>query len=86
MKSENRKIDITPSLLNQPGGSKTDFYPNSAYRSVMKKLPIKVTKPIGLVARYINAMAAYEALPSDENFKYLEAIKQEYKDYLALNK
>lgn len=28
-------------------------------------------------------MIAYEALKSDENYKYLEAVKKEYKEFLA---
>jgi len=52
----------------------------------MKKIDEKVIKPVGLVTKYIDAMIAYDALRSDKNYKYLEAVKKEYKDFLALNK
>ncbi len=52
----------------------------------MKKIDEKVTKPVGLVTKYIDAMIAYDALRSDENYKYLEEVKKEYKDFLALKK
>jgi hypothetical protein len=63
--------------------SKSDFHPNSAYRSIMNKIPVKIKMPKDVVTNYINAMIAYEALKSDENYKYLEAVKKEYKEFLA---
>ena len=62
------------------------FYPNSAYRSVINKIPVKIKMPTEIVSRYINAMVAYEALKSDENYKHFEKVKEEYKDFLESNK
>ncbi len=39
-----------------------------------------------LINKYVDAMFAYDSLKSEENYKYLEAIKQEYKDCLGANK
>ena len=63
--------------------SKSDFHPNSAYRSVMNKIPVKIKIPKGVVADYINAMDAYDTLESEENYRNLEAAKKVYKEFLA---
>lgn len=85
LKIKTKNLEINSNLKIQLS-SKPNFYPNSAYRSEMKKIDEKAAKPVGLVTKYIDAMTAYEALRSDENYKYLEAVKKEYKDFLALNK
>lgn len=41
---------------------------------------------IGLINKYVDAMFAYESVKSEESYKYLEAIKQEYKDFLEASK
>jgi len=82
-KSETSNKDSPANSSNQQIGSKSDFHPNSAYRSVMNKIPVKIKMPKDVVTNYINAMIAYEALKSDENYKYLEAVKKEYKEFLA---
>jgi hypothetical protein len=86
LKSKTSNAENNSNLQNQLSSSKLNFYPNSAYRSEMKKIDEKVTKPVGLVTKYIDAMIAYDALRSDENYKYLEEVKKEYKDFLALKK
>jgi len=49
--------------------------------------PIDQTyKTMGLINRYVDAIIAYEFLKSEENYTYLEAIKQEYKEFLVANK
>ena len=63
--------------------SKSDFHPNSAYRSVMNKIPVKIKIPKGVAADYINAMDAYDTLESEENYRNLEAAKKVYKEFLA---
>ena len=63
--------------------SKSDFHPNSAYRSVMNKIPVKIKMPKDVVANYINAMDAYDTLESEENYRNLEAAKKVYKEFLA---
>jgi hypothetical protein len=85
LKSKTNNLQNNSNLKIQLSSS-SNFYPNSAYRSEMKKNDEKAVKPVGLVTKYIDAMTAYEALRSDENYKYLEAVKKEYKDFLALNK
>ena len=85
-KSTNNNQDNHLNLERQLGSSKSDFYPNSAYRSEMKKNDVKSTKPVGLITKYIDAMIAYDAFRSDENHKLLEEVKKEYKEFLALNK
>ncbi len=86
LKSKTSNAENNSNLQNQLSSSKLNFYPNSAYRSEMKKIDEKVTKPVGLVTKYIDAMIAYDALRTDENYKYLEEVKKEYKDFLTLNK
>jgi hypothetical protein len=86
LKSKTNNTENNSNLQNQLSSSKLNFYPNSAYRSEMKKIDEKVTKPVGLVTKYIDAMIAYDALRSDDNYKYLEEVKKEYKEFLALNK
>lgn len=86
LKSKTSNAENNSNLQNQLSSSKLNFYPNSAYRSEMKKIDEKLTKPVGLVTKYIDAMIAYDALRSDENYKYLEEVKKEYKDFLALKK
>lgn len=63
----------------------SNFYPNSAYRSSIKKTKVTRKIPAGIVAKYIAAMNACETLGSEENFKYLEEVKKEYKDFLESN-
>jgi len=77
-------LDSFPNLLNKLNGSKSDFYPNSAYRSAMVAGQITRKIPSGIVSKYMNAMIAYETFETDENRLYLEAMKKEYKDFLAL--
>jgi hypothetical protein len=49
--------------------------------------PIDQTyKTMGLINRYVDAMVAYDSLKSEENYTYLEAIKQEYKEFLESTK
>jgi hypothetical protein len=86
LKSKTNNIENNSNLKIQLSSSKPNFYPNSAYRSEMKKIDDQITKPVGLVAKYIDAMIAYDGLRSDENYKYLEEVKKEYKDFLVLNK
>ena len=86
LKSKTSNAENNSNLQNQLSSSKLNFYPNSAYRSEMKKIDENVTKPVGLVTKYIDAMIAYDALRTDENYKYLEEVKKEYKDFLALKK
>ncbi len=86
LKSKTNDTENNSNLQNQLSSSKLNFYPNSAYRSEMKKIDDKVTQPVGLVTKYIDAMIAYDALRSDENYKHLEEVKKEYKEFLTLNK
>ena len=86
LKLKTNNIENNSNSKNQLSSSKPNFYPNSAYRSEMKKLDEKATKPVGLVTKYIDAMIAYDGSRSDENYKYLEEVKKEYKEFLALNK
>jgi hypothetical protein len=86
LKSKTNNIENHSNLEIQLSSSQPNFYRNSAYRSEMKKIDEKVIKPVGLVTKYIDAMIAYDASRSDKNYKYLEAVKKEYKDFLALNK
>jgi hypothetical protein len=86
MKSKSSSIDNPSNLENQQGSSKSNFHPNSAYRSIVNKVPVKIKTPTGVVTRYINAMIAYESVESEENYRYLEAAKKEYKDFLSSNK
>lgn len=85
MKSEASNEDDPTNSSNQANRSSSYFQPNSAYRSTIKKT--KVTRRIssGIVDKYINAMLAYDALRSDENYTYLETVKKEYKAFLESN-
>jgi len=82
LKSETSNKDTPTDSSTPPNGSKSNFYPNSAYRSAIKKTQITRKIPAGIVAKYIAAMNAYDTLASDENYKHLEEIKKEYKDFL----
>ena len=84
-KAETSNKDSPINSENQPDSSKSKFYPNSAYRSSIKKTQVTRKIPAGIVAKYINAMVAYDALRSDENYKYFEEVKKEYKDFLISN-
>ena len=86
LKSETSNKDSPIDSSNQQDISKSKFYPNSAYHSSMKKTPVTRKIPTEIVAKYIAAMNAYDALGSDENYKHLEKVKKEYKDFLASNK
>lgn len=85
MKSETSNKDGSTNSSNQLNSSKSNYYPNSAYRSTIKKTHVTRKISSGVVAKYINAMVAYDALRSDENYKYLEEVKKEYKDFLESN-
>ncbi|TSA57336.1 MAG: hypothetical protein D4R39_02510 [Methylophilaceae bacterium] len=85
LKSETSNKDSPIDSSNQQDVSKSKFYPNSAYRSSIKKTQVTRKIPAGIVAKYINAMVAYDALRSDENYNYLEEVKKEYKDFLISN-
>ena len=85
LKSDNSNKDYPINSSNHLIGSKSNFYPNSAYRSSVKKTQVTRKIPTGIVARYINALVAYDALKSDENSKYLEEVKNEYKNFLESN-
>jgi hypothetical protein len=52
----------------------------------MNKAIEQTPETIGLINKYVDAMFAYESLKSEENYKYLEAIKQEYKEFLEASK
>ncbi len=82
LKSKTGNINIHQSLENQ---LESVFYPNSAYRSSMKQTQLTVEIPAGIVIKYINGMVAYDALRSEENYKYLEELKKENKDFLESN-
>ncbi|MEY3883102.1 MAG: hypothetical protein RIS87_1604 [Pseudomonadota bacterium] len=82
MKAETSNKDVS---RNQSNSSKSNYYPNSAYRSKIKQTQVTRKIPSGVVAKYINAIVAYDALRSDENYKYLEEVKKEYKDFLESN-
>ena len=41
---------------------------------------------MGLINRYVDAMFAYDSLKSEKNYKHLEDIKQEYKEFLEATK
>ena len=43
----------------------------------MKKTWVTRKIPVGIVAKYIAAMNAYDTLGSDENYNYLEEVKKE---------
>ncbi len=73
------------SLENQQESNNSIFYPNSAYRSAIEKVEVKIPKPVGIVTRYIDAMNAYDDLRSEGNYKILEEVKKEYKDFLDKN-
>ena len=49
----------------------------------MKKIDVKIKKSVGLLTKYIEAMIAYDTLKSDENYKYLEAVKNEWREKIA---
>ena len=49
----------------------------------MKKIDVKIKKSVGLLTKYIDAMIAYDTLKSDENYKYLEAVKNEWHEKIA---
>ena len=85
-KSETSNKDSPTNSSNQQIGSKSNFYPNSAYRSSLKKTQVTKKVPAGIVARYIAALNAYDTLGSDENYEHLEEVTKEYKDFLASNK
>jgi hypothetical protein len=85
LKSETSYIDSLTNSSNQPNDSKSNFHPNSAYRSLKKKTLVTRKNPAGIVAKYIAAMNAYDALCSDENYQYLDEAYKEYKDCLELN-
>ena len=85
MNSKVNNRDNSPSSFSALDNNKSNFYPNSAYRSSVKKTQVTRKIPSGVVAKYINAMAAYDALRTDENYKYLEEVKKEYKDFLESN-
>ena len=86
LKSKTGNIYSSLSLQNQPESGNSVFYQNSAYRSAMEQVDVNVKKPVGIVTRYIDAMIAYDALRSDENYNYLNEVKKEYKVFLALKK
>ena len=85
MKLEASNKENPTKSSNKANSSSSYFYPNSAYRSSMKKTHVTRKIPSGIVAKYINAMVAYDALRSDENYTYLETVKKEYKDFLESN-
>lgn len=84
MNSTTFNILSHPNLLNKSDSSKSDFYPNSAYRSNMAEGQVARKITVGIVSKYMNAMIAFESFETDENRFYLEAMKKEYKDFLAL--
>ena len=84
MKSITININSPPNLLHKSDGSKSDLHPNSACRSAIAEGQITRKIPVGIVSKYMNAIAAYETFETDENRLYLEAMKKEYKDFLAL--
>ena len=86
LKSETSNKDSPIDSSNQQDVSKSKFYPNSAYRSSLKKTQVTKKVPAGIVARYIAALNAYDTLGSDENYEHLEEVTKEYKDFLASNK
>lgn len=49
----------------------------------MKKIDVKIKKSVGLLTKYIDAMIAYDTLKSDENYRYLEAVKSEWRERMA---
>jgi len=79
-KSEKSNKDSSKNSLNQSNDSK------ASSRTSVKKTPVTRKIPTEIVAKYIAAMNAYDALGSDENYKHLEKVKKEYKDFLASNK
>lgn len=83
MNSITININSYPNLLNKSNGSKSNFYPNSAYRSAMAEGKVTRKATAGIVSKYMNAIIAYETFETDENRLYLEA-KKEYRDFLAL--
>jgi len=46
----------------------------------------QTSKTVELINRYVDAVFAYTSIKSKENYKYLEAIKQEYKEFLEVDK
>jgi hypothetical protein len=42
----------------------------------------QTSKTVELINRYVDAVFAYTSIKSEENYKYLEDIKQEYKEFL----
>jgi hypothetical protein len=84
MNSITININSYPNLLNKSNGSKSNFYPNSAYRSAMAEGKVTRKATTGIVYKYMNAIIAYETFETDEIRLYLEAIKKEYRDFLAL--
>jgi hypothetical protein len=52
----------------------------------MNKPIDKTYKTMGLINRYVDAMFAYDSLKSEKNYKHLEDIKKEYKEFLVANK
>lgn len=83
LKSKTNNIENHSNLEIQLSSSQPNFYRNSAYRSEMKKIDEKVIKPVGLVTKYIDAMIAYDTLKSDENYRYLEAVKNEWRERMT---
>jgi len=79
-KSEKRNKDSSKNSLNQSNDSK------ASSRTSVKKTPVTRKIPTEIVAKYIAAMNAYDALGSDENYKHLEKVKKENKDFLSSNK
>ena len=78
-KSEKSNKDSSKNSLNQTNDSKASSRPSVKKTQVKRKIPAEI------VAKYIAAMNAYDALGSDENYKHLEIVKKEYKDFLESN-
>ncbi|MEY3881861.1 MAG: hypothetical protein RIQ94_2657 [Pseudomonadota bacterium] len=85
LKSETSYKESPTNSSNQPNGSKYNFHPNSAYRTSKKNTQVTRKIPAGIVAKYIAAMNAYDALCSDENYQYLDKVYKEYKEFLESN-
>jgi len=49
----------------------------------MKKIDVKIKKSVGLLTKYIDTMIAYDTLKSDENYRYLEAVKNEWRERMT---
>ena len=86
LKSETNYKDSPTNSSNQPNGSKSNVHPYSDFCSSKKKTQVTREIPVGIVAKYIAAMNAYDALCSDENYKYLDKVYKEYKNFLESNK